>query len=243
MAGAGKKTFTAGEVLTASDVNTYLMEQSVMYFGGTAARASAIPTPSTGMTSYIGVSGTATIPNLESYTGASWQSLSGMTLLANATVSGAAAVSFVNVFTDAYRDYRIVVSELQTTSVPAELYWNLKSGGTDISSAYAWGYTGVDSVGTNMQSVQSVTQPSAFTGLATSSFANVAFSSGAFDIYSPKLAQRTFAVGAVTGFTTRQYIRNGISWHNGEVAYDGIRFAINTGNMSCRIYVYGLRNS
>ena len=35
MAGAGKKTFTAGEVLTASDVNTYLMEQSVMYFGGT----------------------------------------------------------------------------------------------------------------------------------------------------------------------------------------------------------------
>jgi len=49
MAGAGKKTFTAGEVLTASDVNTYLMEQSVMVFGGTAARSSAIPTPTEGM--------------------------------------------------------------------------------------------------------------------------------------------------------------------------------------------------
>ena len=55
MAGAGKKTFTAGEILTASDTNTYLMEQTVMYFAGTAARASAIPTPSTGMTTYIGV--------------------------------------------------------------------------------------------------------------------------------------------------------------------------------------------
>lgn len=52
MAGLGKKTFTAGEVLTASDVNGYLMEQAVMVFGGTAARSSAIPSPSEGMMSY-----------------------------------------------------------------------------------------------------------------------------------------------------------------------------------------------
>ncbi len=52
MAGLGKKTFTAGEVLTASDVNGYLMDQSVMVFGGTAARSSAIPTPTEGMMSY-----------------------------------------------------------------------------------------------------------------------------------------------------------------------------------------------
>jgi len=49
MAGLGKKTFTAGDVLTASDVNNYLMDQTLMVFGGTAARASAIPTPSEGM--------------------------------------------------------------------------------------------------------------------------------------------------------------------------------------------------
>jgi hypothetical protein len=49
MAGSGKKTFTAGDVLTASDVNNYLMDQTVMVFGGTAARSSAIPTPSEGM--------------------------------------------------------------------------------------------------------------------------------------------------------------------------------------------------
>ena len=52
MAGLGKKTFTAGEVLTASDVNGYLMDQAVMVFGGTAARSSAIPSPSEGMMSY-----------------------------------------------------------------------------------------------------------------------------------------------------------------------------------------------
>jgi hypothetical protein len=53
MAGAGKKTFTSGEILTASDVNTYLMEQSVMSFAGTASRSSAIPTPSDGMVTYL----------------------------------------------------------------------------------------------------------------------------------------------------------------------------------------------
>lgn len=52
MAGLGKKSFTAGEVLTASDVNGYLMDQMVMVFGGTAARASAIPSPSEGMLTY-----------------------------------------------------------------------------------------------------------------------------------------------------------------------------------------------
>jgi len=53
MAGLGYKVFTAGEVLTAANVNSYLMEQSVMVFAGTAARSSAIGTPSAGMVSYL----------------------------------------------------------------------------------------------------------------------------------------------------------------------------------------------
>jgi hypothetical protein len=38
--------------LTASDVNEFLMDQSVMVFAGTAARGSAIPSPSEGMVTY-----------------------------------------------------------------------------------------------------------------------------------------------------------------------------------------------
>jgi len=67
MAGAGKKTFTAGETLTASDVNTYLMEQSVMVFGGTAARTAAVPTPSEGMFSV-----TTDNDELDYYNGSAW---------------------------------------------------------------------------------------------------------------------------------------------------------------------------
>ena len=48
-----RKVFTAGEVLAAADVNSFLMNQAVMTFAGTAARASAIPSPSQGMVTYL----------------------------------------------------------------------------------------------------------------------------------------------------------------------------------------------
>lgn len=48
-----RKTFVAGEVLAAADVNTYLMDQAVMTFAGSAARGSAIASPSEGMVSYL----------------------------------------------------------------------------------------------------------------------------------------------------------------------------------------------
>jgi hypothetical protein len=48
-----RKEFESFTRLDASDVNTYLMDQSVMTFAGTAARGSAIPTPSEGMVTYL----------------------------------------------------------------------------------------------------------------------------------------------------------------------------------------------
>lgn len=51
--GSGFKNFTAS-VLTAADVNNFLMEQSVMSFASTGARDVAITAPETGMVAYIG---------------------------------------------------------------------------------------------------------------------------------------------------------------------------------------------
>ena len=48
-----RKVFTAGEVLAASDVNNFLMDQTVMVFAGTAARGSAIATATEGMYSHL----------------------------------------------------------------------------------------------------------------------------------------------------------------------------------------------
>jgi hypothetical protein len=48
-----RKVFTAGEVLAAADVNSFLMDQTVMTFAGTAARGSAIGTATEGMVTYL----------------------------------------------------------------------------------------------------------------------------------------------------------------------------------------------
>jgi hypothetical protein len=48
-----RKVFDAGEVLSATNVNEFLMDQMVMTFAGTAARGSAIGTPTEGMLTYL----------------------------------------------------------------------------------------------------------------------------------------------------------------------------------------------
>jgi hypothetical protein len=54
MAGAGRRTFVPGEVLTASNVNSYLMDQAVMVFDDATERDVALGTAivSQGMTAY-----------------------------------------------------------------------------------------------------------------------------------------------------------------------------------------------
>ena len=64
------KTFAAGEKLTSSDVNSYLMQQTVMYFASTTARGSAITSPVEGMVAYLEDSNTYTFWN-----GSAWNDL------------------------------------------------------------------------------------------------------------------------------------------------------------------------
>lgn len=69
MAGLGRKTFSPGDVFTSTDLNGYLMDQMIMVFAGTAARASAIPTPSAGMVAY------STATGVQVYNGTAWVSV------------------------------------------------------------------------------------------------------------------------------------------------------------------------
>jgi hypothetical protein len=69
MAGSGRKVFTAGDVLTASDVQNYLQDQTVMVFGGTAARSAAIATPTEGMLAV-----TTDNDEIDYYNGSAWVS-------------------------------------------------------------------------------------------------------------------------------------------------------------------------
>jgi hypothetical protein len=71
--GLGRKVFSAGEVLTAANVQGYLMDQTVMVFASSAARSSALGTAvSAGMVSYL----TAT-QQTQFYNGTAWTDLGG----------------------------------------------------------------------------------------------------------------------------------------------------------------------
>jgi len=82
MAGAGYKLFNTGDVLTAAQVNTYLMEQSVMSFANAAARTTALSgILAEGMVSYLQDTNV-----VEVYTGAAWVSLDDPNAIQNSIV-------------------------------------------------------------------------------------------------------------------------------------------------------------
>jgi len=98
--GSGFRTFTAGEVLTASNVQNYLIDQSVMVFGGSAARSSAIGTANfeEGMVSYL-----TDTDKVEAYNGTNWVSVApttsqGLTLINTTSFSAVASQTVSNIF-------------------------------------------------------------------------------------------------------------------------------------------------
>jgi uncharacterized protein YabE (DUF348 family) len=73
MAGAGFKDFTAGAVLTADQVDTYLMQQTVMVFASDAARTTALSgVLAEGMMSYL-----ADANQVSVYDGTAWVAVGG----------------------------------------------------------------------------------------------------------------------------------------------------------------------
>lgn len=92
MAGLGRKAFTAGEVLTAANVQGYLMDQAVTVFTTSAARSSAIATASSGMVSVL--TGASTL--IDYYNGSSWKGLNYSTISSNTATAYTATAADVN---------------------------------------------------------------------------------------------------------------------------------------------------
>ena len=109
----GFKVFSTGEVLTAADVNDYLMEQSIGIFANSSARDSQISSPIEGQFAYLSDSNTLTF-----YTGSSWASfigegdITGVTITTGSTsgLSGGAAA------TSGAFSSTLVISPSQATS-------------------------------------------------------------------------------------------------------------------------------
>lgn len=93
MAGAGFRTFTAGAILTADQVQNFLQDQAVQVYASEAARTTALgANVAEGMVSYLSDTNL-----LQVYTGASWQTvpIGSFVSQTNGTVTTAATGSTV----------------------------------------------------------------------------------------------------------------------------------------------------
>jgi hypothetical protein len=241
MAGLGRKVFTAGDVLTASDVQNYLMDQTVMNFAGTAARSSAIATPTTGMTTYIGTTGTATIPQLETYTGSAWQTPYGLTQVANVSFTSATAVQVENVFTATYDAYMIQFIINGFAGGSTAVLMQVVSGSTPNNTAGNYQTCGLE-------------QPYS-SGTISTTFNNgsgASLSIGRLDSARQGGSFQTYLINPfATQFTTMQSTYTDGGYHgrsagiiNVNTSYNGMRFFLNSGSaVTGLIRIYGLRNS
>lgn len=82
------KDFQAAQVLTATEVDQYLMNQSVMVFASSTARASAITAPTQGMVTYLTDSKTFWF-----YNGTAWQQYGNVMVFASSTARSTAIPS------------------------------------------------------------------------------------------------------------------------------------------------------
>lgn len=107
--GSGFRTFQSGEVLTSSNVQNYLMDQSVMVFAGTAARSSAITSPEEGMITYDTVTDL-----LEVYNGSKYKAFAGM---GTATTSGSILQAVSTTKTDTFSTTSTAYTDITGLSV------------------------------------------------------------------------------------------------------------------------------
>jgi len=164
---------------------------------------------------------------------------SGLTLVTAGTFSAVTTFTVDNVFTSAYRNYRILVHDTQVTGAGAQaIETKLRVGGVASSTTYfsarsGYQYTGsiaadVINNGTNW-----------FIQRANGSGSSDGEAACSFDLYGPALAANTFFSGtAVDG----SYQAAVAGYHNTATAYDGISFTLTTGATTFtgiyRIYGY-----
>jgi hypothetical protein len=72
MAGAGFKIWATGDLVNASDFNTYIQEQVVMVFADSTARDAAVTSPSEGMFCFL-----QDTNSLQFYNGSAWANFIG----------------------------------------------------------------------------------------------------------------------------------------------------------------------
>jgi hypothetical protein len=239
--GSGYKTFTAGEVLTASSVQNFLQNQTVMSFAGSAARSSAIGTANfeEGMTSYLQDTNL-----VEVYNGTNWASIApsgptpGLVQIGTAiSFSGVSSVSApANTFTSTYSNYRILFY-CSNSADSVITRFRVRAAGTDLTTGT---YRYVTNYGNSAGDTVSILERSNTGTSAGISYQGVRGSGVQLDIFRPQLADYTHITSTSTfSDATNVFWLISTGFVNNTTSYDSFTIFPSANNMTGVMSVYG----
>ncbi len=222
----------------------YLGLDGVGAFTNEAARTLGIPTPTTGLVTYVGDTGTetpaSTIPQLEMYNGSTWQTPYGLTLLTNVTASAAASVIIDNVFSATYDHYRLIWTQDATlANGAAYVLWRNPSGDV-ITAKYA--YERIYAFGTTVGADSIADNTIGFLGSLDGSGPTNVKRVLTVDIHNPFIATASTSAMAYAG-TGQTVINITHSNYNQAQSFTGLKLSMQSSNTTGNIKIYGYRNA
>ena len=239
-------TFTAGEVLTAANMNISA-RTGVPVFASTVTRDAAFggtgeKTLAEGQLAYVEGTG------LQSYNGSTWitwgaaPSASGVALVTAQSFSAVSSVSFANdTFSSSYRNYRVLF-QIDSASTGLNMSCRIRVSGTDNTAAsYAQGSPGFTRQGNTSDQADNF-----ITSWTLGSFDTTATSYGVvLDVFSPKISGPTRVLtGSIVCTSASVILGRSLNLvHALTTAYDALSFIASTGDITGTYRVYGYADS
>jgi hypothetical protein len=204
----------------------------VLPFADSAARTTAIPTPTDGQYSYLQDTNAT-----EYYNGTAWVAAGvapGLVHINTTTFSAVSTLSLNSVFSAAYDTYEIQVRLDSVSAANPQLQMRLRASGTDATTNYL-GFRLIQS-STTVQGSDNILG-STLWFLAQNSSTRATLVSAT--INSPFRAEKTVMVSHDSG-SFNEFFGN---HHSTASSYDGFTFLTDTGTMTGTVRVYGYKNS
>ena len=238
--------YTAGEVLTAADLN--ITNSGIPVFATTTTRDAAFggtgeKTLAEGQFAYIEATNTT-----QYYDGAAWQSVGttpGLVYITGASFTTATSVSLPNsTFTSTYRNYRILFS-LTALTADADITVRMRASGTDDSGAnYFTMFGGSSSAATFVTAVGNTA--TSFNFAESDSVYSGVYKFG-MDILQPQITQNTVLQGTLSYYAKASANVAGLSgaaWLLNTTQYDSLSVISSVASSMTGVYrVYGYSES
>lgn len=157
------------------------------------------------------------------------------------TSGTATSISFNNVFSSSYANYKVLIDNFYTSAGPVGLNLRMRVGGADATGA---NYNSIVQGLTMAGAASTFTSGSATEASAGpyNSSTTIGLSSARWDVFAPNLAERTYAQIQAILYDGQWIARHGMWQHDLATAYDGFTLRCTNNITSIRVRIYGYKD-